>query len=97
MISFEIGTLSAINVIKIIKLMSRYSRKGLKWHWLSLISSVFGHCSTDYLYTDYTIIDNCTFIETEKGAIFNTGEPYVDDMRKEFIDSDFGRVSVFLI
>lgn len=97
MISCEIETLAAINVVKIITLMSGYIRKWLKWHWLSFISSVFGQCSTDYLYTDYTIIDNCTFIETETGAIFNTGEPYVDNMRKEFIYSDFSRVSDFLI
>ena len=84
MVSFEIETLAAIHVIKIIKLMSGYSRNGFKWHWLSLITSVFGQSSPDYLSTDYTIIDNCTFIEMETGALFNTSEPYLVNTRKEF-------------
>ena len=84
MINFEIGTLAAIIVIKIIKLMSRYSLNGFKWHWLSFITSVFGQSSPNYLSADYTIIDNCTFIETETGALFNTSEPYRVNTRKEF-------------
>ena len=31
----------------------------------------------------------CSFIETETGAIFDTGNPYVTNMRKEFISGIF--------
>ena len=64
--------------------MSSNYRKGWKWHWLTFFPSVFSQ------YSDFFAeINNCSFVETETGAIFDTGRPYLVNMRKEFIYTEF--------
>ena len=69
--------------------MSRYRHKGLKWHWLCLISSVFGQCFTDCL-TFYAgfVVDRIHYNGTKFGRSGGGGKkPLVigsDEIIREF-------------